>query len=95
MDQTLTERTQKHKARRDAVMIERAQARRHKEMPVFLLTARQVEAFGTALRTRVMDSEGSFSKRYLREFVSEIRFDGELVLMRGKNASLMAAACPK
>jgi site-specific DNA recombinase len=74
------------------VMIEMAQARRQKEMPVALLTARQVEAFGTALRTRVMDSEGGFSKRYLREFVSEIRFDGERVLMRGKKATLMAAA---
>ncbi len=92
MDQTLTERAQKHKARRDAVMIEMAQTRRHKEMPVALLTARQVEAFGIALRTRVMDSEGGFSKRNLREFVSEIGFDGERVLMRGKKATLKAAA---
>jgi len=46
MDQTLTDRAQKHKARRDAVMIEMAQARRQEEMPVSLLTARQVEAFG-------------------------------------------------
>jgi len=92
MAQTLTDRAQKHKARRDAVMIEMAQARRQTEMPVSLLTAHQVEAFGTALRTRVMDRESGFSKRYLREFVSEIRFDGQRVRMRGKKATLMAAA---
>ena len=95
MDHTLTDRAQKHKARREAVMIEISQARRQKEMPVAMLTARQVETFGAALRTRVMDPDGGFSKRYLREFVSEIRFDGERVLMRGKKATLMAAAAQK
>ena len=39
MDQTLTERAQKHKARREAVMIEMAQAQRQEEMPVSMLTA--------------------------------------------------------
>jgi hypothetical protein len=29
---------------------------------------------------------------YLRQFVSEIRFDGKRVVMRGKKAALMAAA---
>jgi site-specific DNA recombinase len=39
-----------------------------------------------------MDSSSGATKRYLRHFVSEIRFDGKRVVMRGKNAALMAAA---
>jgi hypothetical protein len=50
------------------------------------------------LASRLRDTFASrpfltFSKRYLREFVSEIRFNGKRVVMRGKKAaSLMAAA---
>lgn len=92
MDETLRDRAQKNKARREAVLIEMAGVRRQKEMPVSMLTARQLEAFSGALRTRVLDREGGFSKRYLREFVSEIRFDGKRVVMRGKKSALLAAA---
>ena len=95
MDEMLRDRAQKNKARREAVLIEIAGARRQKEMPVSLLTARQLETFSSALRTRVLDREGGFSKRYLREFVSEIRFDGKRVVMRGKKATLLAAATQK
>ena len=95
MDDTLRVRAQKHKARREAVLIEIAGARRQKEMPVSMLTARQLDAFTCALRTRVLDREGGFSKRYLREFVSEIRFDGKRVVMRGKKAALLCAAAQK
>ena len=49
----------------------------------------------TALRARVLDRTASFSKRYLREFVREIRFDGKRVVMRGKKAALLAAATQK
>jgi len=95
MDDTLRDRAQKNKARREAVLIEIAGARRQKEMPVSMLTARQLDAFTCALRTRVLDREGGFSKRYLREFVSEIRFDGKRVVMRGKKAALLSAAAQK
>ena len=95
MDETLRERAQKNKARREAVLIEIAGARRQKEMPISLLTAGQLESFSSALRTRVLNREGGFSKRYLREFVNEIRFDGKRVVMRGKKSSLLAAAAQK
>ena len=43
----------------------------------------------------MLDRTAGFSKRYLREFVSEIRFDGKRVVMRGKKAALLAAAAQK
>lgn len=58
-----------------------------KELPASMLSAKQLDSFGTALRAGVLDRSAGFSKRYLREFVSEIRFDGERVVMRGKKAA--------
>ncbi len=72
-----------------------AGARRHGEMPVAMLSAKQVDAFGAALRTRLTDSTSGATKRYLRQFVGEIRFDGKRVVMRGKKAALLAAAAEK
>jgi len=72
MDEMLSARAQKLKAKRDAVLIEISGAKRAKEMPVSALSASHVEAFGTALRARVLDTAGGFPKRYLRQFVSEI-----------------------
>ena len=95
MDDMLKVRAQKLKSRRDAVLIEVAGSKRIKELPVALITSRQLDAFSTALRARVLDRTAGFSKRYLREFVSEIRFDGERVVMRGKKATLLAAAAQK
>jgi len=92
MDETLTARAQRLKGRRDALMIELAGVRRAKEMPIAMLTASQVEAFGTALRARLRQGGGSFPKRYLRHFVSDIRFDGARVMMSGRKAAILTAA---
>ena len=95
MDDTLTARAQRLKGRRDALMIEMASARRSKEMPVSALNAAHVEAFGVALRARLQAGAGSFPKRYLRQFVSEIRYDGSRLTMSGRKDALMAAALEK
>ena len=95
MDDTLTARAQKLKGRRDALMIEMASARRSKEMPVSALNAAHVEAFGVALRARLHGGAGSFPKRYLRQFVSEIRYDGKRLTMSGKKDALLIAALEK
>ena len=58
-------------------------------------SAKQLDSFGTALRAGVLVRSAGFSKRYLREFVSEIRFDGKRVAMRGKKVTLLAAAAQK
>ena len=95
MDDMLKVRAQKLKSRRDAVLIEVVSSKRIKELPVALITARQLDAFSTALRARVLNRTEGFSKRYLRESVSEIRFDGERVVMRGRKTTLLAAAAQK
>jgi site-specific DNA recombinase len=95
MDDMLKVRAQKLKSRREAVLIEVAGSKRMKELPAAMLSARQLDTFSTALRARVLDRTAGFSKRYLREFVSEIRFDGKRVVMRGKKAALLAAAAQK
>ena len=38
-----------------------------------LVTACQLDGFSTVLRTRTLNRAAGFSKRYLREYVSEIR----------------------
>ena len=95
MDDTLTARAQRLKGRRDALMIEMASARRSKEMPVSALNAAHVEAFGVALRARLQAGAGSFPKRYLRQFVSEIRYDGKRLTMSGRKDALLVAALEK
>ena len=47
------------------------------------------------LRDCVLDRTAEFLKRYLREFVSEIRFNGERVVMRDKKVALLAAVAQK
>jgi len=95
MDDMLKGRAQKLKARRESILVEIAGTKRMQEIPTAMLSARQLESFSTALRARVLDRSAGFSKRYLREFVSEIRFDGKRVVMRGKKAALLAAATQK
>ena len=95
MDDTLTARAQKLKGRREAVMIELATVRRAKEMPVAALSPAHVEAFGTALRARLQEGAGSFPKRYLRQFVSDIRYDGSRLMMSGRKDALLIAALEK
>ena len=41
------------------------------------------------------DGTGSFPKRDLRQFVSDIRFDGSRMTMSGRKATLMVAAFEK
>jgi site-specific DNA recombinase len=60
-----------------------------------MLTEALVESFGAALRVRLQAGSGSFPKRYLRQFVNEIRFDGTRVKMSGRKDALLAAAAEK
>ena len=95
MDDTLTARAQKLKGKREALFIELASIKRSKEMPVAMLTAAHVESFGVALRARLQAGVGGFPKRYLRQFVSEIRYDGSRLTMSGRKDALMVAALEK
>jgi hypothetical protein len=95
MDELLRARAQKLKARREALLIEIAGVRRAKEAPATMLTAAHLDAFGSALRARLQDGIGSFSKRYLRQFVSDIRYDGSTLTMSGRKDALLSAALQK
>jgi site-specific DNA recombinase len=95
MDDTLAGRAQKLKARREAVLIEIAGARRSKEMPLAALSTRQVEAFSHALRARLLQGGSGFPKRYLQQFITEIRFDGKRLTMTGRKDVLLAAAAER
>ena len=95
MDDTLTARAQKLKSRREALMIDLASVRRAKEMPASMLTQANVDALGTALRARLQAGEGGFPKRYLQQFVSEIRYDGKRLTMTGRKDALLMAAMEK
>jgi site-specific DNA recombinase len=95
MDEMLRDRAQQLKARREAILVLIAGHKRIKEMPVTMLTQGQLTAFTCAVRNRLLDRQNGFSKRYLREFISEIRFDGKQIVMRGKKATLIAAAAQK
>ncbi len=60
-----------------------------------MVPAHQLDTFRTALLARVLDCHAGFSKRHLRQFVSEIRFDGNRVVMREKRAAWLVAAAQK
>ena len=83
-------RAQRLKARQYSVLVEIAGVRHHKEMPLAALSPEKLGAFGSALRARLTDREGGFSKHCLHEFVSEIRFDSKKVTMQGESD---AAGC--
>jgi hypothetical protein len=83
------------KGKRDTVLMELASVRRSKEVPAAALSAAHVEAFGAALRARLQEGAGGFPKRYLRQFVNEIRFDGKRLTMSGRKDALLAAALEK
>jgi site-specific DNA recombinase len=92
MDETLTARAQLLKVKRETLLGQIAGVRRSNEMPAAMLTDAHVEAFGSALRSRLQDGIGGFPKRYLRQFVSDIRYDGSRLTMSGRKDALLAAA---
>ena len=54
-----------------------------------------VEAFSHALRARLLEGGAGFPKRYLRHFVTDIRFDGKRETMTGRKAALLEAVAEK
>ncbi len=95
MDHSLQERSQKLKARRESILVEMAGSRHRKSIPLERINANQIQAFGDALRAKLIDSENGFSKQYLRLFVNEIRVSGNEVRMTGSEAVMMNAIAQK
>ena len=95
MDGTLQDRAQKLKARRESILIEMAGTRQQKAIPLDKINAGQIQAFGDAMRIKLMDRENGFSKQYLRLLVNEIRVSGDEIKMTGSKAALVHAVLQK
>ena len=88
MDSTLTDRANKLQAQRQALLTEIAGLRRLKQMPLDVLGERKVQAFTKILRERLIEKDRSFSKKYLKLLVDEIRFLDKQLVMKGSYAAL-------
>ena len=88
MGNTLRERAHRHQARRQEVLTEMAGLRRQKEMPITQLGAKKIDAFCTALKQRLQDTETNFAKDYLRLLVDEIKVEGKEVRLKGSYGAL-------
>jgi site-specific DNA recombinase len=95
MDVTLQERAQKLKARRESILIEMAGTRQQKAIPFDKINAGQIQAFGNAMRSKLLDRENGFSKQYLRLLVNGIRVSGNEITMTGSKAALVHAVLQK
>ena len=88
LDGSLQERAHKLQARRQDILMELAGLRQKKAMPLNQLTAKQLNAFSMAMRTRLLDRSSAFGKEYLRLFVNEIRLTGKRVEISGSYGAL-------
>jgi site-specific DNA recombinase len=88
VDMSLQERAQKHKARREEILVEMARLRGKKEMPLKALSTKHVDSFCSALKVKLKDRSSSLGKEYLRLLVDEIRVEGGEVVMKGRHTPI-------
>jgi len=91
LDDTLSRRSQRLQARRQELLVEIAGTRQKVHMPANAISKRQINAFCNALKSRLMDKESGFGKRYLSLLVDEVRVEGKEATMRGSHAALAHA----
>jgi site-specific DNA recombinase len=91
VDSSLQERVQKHKARREEILLERSAMERNKEIPFKELNKDRVVAFCLALREKIRDKGSHFGREYLRLLLDEIVVDGREVVVRGQYRNLIGA----
>ena len=90
-DATLADRAHKLKARREEILTQIAGIRREAEIPVTLISPKNVRAFCGALRKRLHDPGSKFGKQYLRLLVKDVRITGKEIRMRGSYEALSHA----
>ena len=95
INDSLTERVQKHQARRQEILIEMARLRGQKEMKLSKLGKNHIVAFCKALKERFQDKASNFGKEYLKLLVDEIRIVKQKVHLTGSYAALAGALCSK
>ena len=92
IDDTLKERAQRHKARREELLIELARLNRPEaSMLPRTVNRDQINAFCGILRERFADGSSKFGKEYLRLLVDQITVADRQVVITGKNAAILQA----
>ncbi len=91
LDSSRQERVQKHKARREEILLEQARIKRKRETPLKGLGPEKIEAFCAALKEKLRDRSMTFGKEYLRLLVDEIVADDKEVIVRGQYRNMIGA----
>lgn len=95
LDISLKERAQRHKARREEILVEMGRLRGKKEMPLRALSRKNLQSFCRALKEKLKDRTVSLGKDYLRLLVDEIRIEGKEVSIKGGYGAIGVLAANK
>ena len=91
LDDDLTKRAQKLKARRQEVLIEMGRIKQGQDIPLNTLSPKHIEAFSKSLRNRLFDKGSRFGKSYLKLLVDEVRINGNEAVIKGSHAAMANA----
>ncbi len=91
LDASLQERVHLHQSRRQEILTELAGLKRQQEMPLAVLSKKQIGLFCSALKDRLLDRASNFGKEYLRLLVDEIKVVKKEVHLVGSYAALAGA----
>ena len=91
MDETLQHRSHKLQTRRQEILLEIAGLKRQRDLPTYLLKPQNINAFSTALRSKLLNRSSRFGKEYLKLLVNEIRINGNEAEISGSYAVLAGA----
>jgi len=91
LDEDLTDRVQKLKARRQEALIEMGRIKQRQDIPLNTLSPKHIEAFSKSLRNKLFNQSTRFGKDYLKLLVDEVRINGNEAVMRGSHAAMANA----
>ena len=95
MDQSLSVHAHRLQARKQEILTTIAGFKRQQQMPLDLLKMKNIQAFTSALRSKLLDRKSGFGKEYLRLLVSEIRIQDSTATITGSYAALANAMAEK
>jgi hypothetical protein len=72
-----------------------AGTRQQKTIPLDKINAGQIQTFGTAMRTKLLDRGNGSSNQYLRLLMNEIRVSGNEIRMTGSKPASVHAVLQK
>ena len=82
-----------HENRRHEILVELANLKQQKKIPVTSLGKKQIAAFCAALKEKLYDKASNFGKEYLKLLVEEIRVEKKEVHLTGSYSALAGALC--